>query len=148
MATKVTDISKLKQDLNTAPEVVDVESTPVQGLGVDMLLPARRQDVVTRMDKMLSDSGLSFYEGLLGFTDLFNSVFVGTLNENVLKEEERSASDERINGLRGVITKSLNERTTNFIAEDMIVLLSLMAEAVMISVAEDANRSDKAGEEA
>lgn len=124
------------KDIKTVQDTVG--NSRNEGLA-KMLLPENRQEIVTKIDDFLASSGMEFYEGILGFTDLFNTIFINTLSSNITTDEERDASNERINNLRSSISQLLNTRQTNFVAEDMVTLMSLLAEAVIISITEDTN---------
>ena len=137
MAKKIDNIRQLKEEIN-----VPQEPTEQANEYVSLLSPEKRQEVVEKIDLFLTDNNLQFYEALLGFTDLFNTIFINALNDNIKDEDEIKASDERINDLRVKFTEILNDRKTNFIAEDMIVLMSLLTEAVIISVGDELSRAE------
>ena len=131
MPQKIENVKDIKN-------IASTEGTQRKGMA-EMLLPENRQVVVTKIDEFLAESGMEFYEGLLGFTDLFNTIFINTLSTHITTDEEKEESNNRINDLRHSISELLNTRTTNFVAEDMVTLMSLLAEAVIISITEDSN---------
>jgi len=128
MSQKIENVNDIK-NMVPAAQVKNV---------AEILLPENRQKIVVKIDDFLASSGMEFYEGLLGFTDMFNTIFINTLSEHIKTDEERDASNSRINELRVAISELLNTRKTNFVAEDMVTLMSLLAEAVVISISEDA----------
>lgn len=129
MPQKIENIKDIKN-------VASPEGMQRKGMA-EMLLPENRQVIVTKIDDFLAESGMEFYEGLLGFTDLFNTIFINTLSANITTDKEREESNNRINNLRHSVSELLNTRTTNFVAEDMVTLMSLLAEAVIISITDD-----------
>ena len=131
MPQKIENVKDIKN-------IASTEGTQRKGMA-EMLLPENRQVVVTKIDEFLAESGMEFYEGLLGFTDLFNTIFINTLSTHITTDEEKEESNNRINDLRHSISELLNTRTTNFVAEDMVTLMSLLAEAVIISITGDSN---------
>lgn len=139
MPKKIEDIKEIIKPI----DVVE-EDTTISDFAT-ILTPEARQEAVEKLDKALTEANLSFYAGLLGFTDLFNAVFVSTMAKNVIGEEDRAASNARVNDLRLAFTNVLNLKKTNFIAEDVVVLLSLVSEAVIIAVSEEDARM-KSGE--
>lgn len=131
MPQKIDNVKDLKTNVQT-------DATKVEGVA-KILLPENRQAIVTKIDDFLAQSGMEFYEGILGFTDLFNTIFINTLSEHIKSDEEKEESNKRINDLRHTFSEVLNTRKTNFVAEDMVTLMSLLAEAVIISITEDTN---------
>ena len=139
MPTKIENINDIKESIHTEEQVPTpvTEPTTTENPIIKLLTNESRQAVVTKLDNLLSDSEVGLYEAMLGFTDLFTSTFISVMNQS-MPPEEREGSNERINYIRDEVTKILNERDMNIVGEDMIALLSIIAEGVIMSIKRDA----------
>lgn len=150
MPTKIENIDDLKNKVNTDDTQVESaqsQETVEEPQAVDGLLailqPDNRAKIVTLLDEVLSEKGLGLYETMLGFTDLFSATFIAVMNENV-PDEYKEQSNSRVNDVRDRIINSLNTRESNVVGEDVIALLSIVAEGVILSVQRDAKMLEQA----
>lgn len=142
MPIKVDNINDLKNKVHTETEVSEPVKNTEEGTDapneiLKVLTTERRAEVVKILDDMLAEKGLGLYETMLGFTDLFSATFISVMNGNT-PDSDKDASNARINDVREKMINALNSRNTNVVGEDMIALLSLMAEGVIMSVRRDA----------
>lgn len=142
MPIKVDNINDLKNKVHTETEVSEPVKNTEEGTDapneiLKVLTTERRAEVVKILDDMLAEKGLGLYETMLGFTDLFSATFISVMNGNT-PDSDKDASNARINDVREKMINALNSRDTNVVGEDMIALLSLMAEGVIMSVRRDA----------
>ena len=94
----------------------------------------QRQAIAEKIDECFAKSNLEFYEALLGTCDYFCTILTLELSKVLETPEEREKSQERVNALREPMIEALNKRTSHFLAEDMVVLLSLLTESIIIGI--------------
>lgn len=104
----------------------------------EALTVERRQEVAGIIDECLRDSGLEFYEAVLGMCDFTSTILTIELSKALGNQEERQASQDRVNAIREPIVDALNERRGRFLAEDMVAIISMLVESVMIGIKREA----------
>ena len=124
---------------NTKEVAQETQEEVVQAINVDEVLSInRRQDVAAEIDKALQTTDLNFYEAILGMCDFTSTILTMELSRILETPEARQASQDRVNEIRGEIVDILNKRKAQFLAEDMIAVISILVESVIIGIKREA----------
>lgn len=119
-------------------EINAVEEVTSKIITEEALSVARRQEVAGIIDECLQDSGLEFYEAVLGMCDFVSTILTIELSKTLGTQEERKESQDRVNAIREPIVDILNEKRGRYLAEDMVALISMLVESVMIGIRREA----------
>lgn len=100
----------------------------------EILSIPHRQSVATEIDKLMGELPYSFYEIFLGLCDFTSTILTLELSNVLETKQNKDESMERVNHIRDQICDILNQREARYLAEEMVSLISMLAESIIIGI--------------